>query len=223
MPDNMAARSPTCILRVTFFVPDVESYLENPKSFLPLKPDCSNNPTHKPWWNTSWDRGLLPDHVHSIDIPIFNAYCKICHETISYWPEFVLPYEREPLETFEWVLVEYLEGASISDIATRIGYNPRTVSRWIKLILSQAQELVDRVIRRILRIIGTETILPLTLHGKSAKLLLTWLQRYTELTDFARLNRLIGLCNWLGKGDWDLWGAPLGKAKSRVEKAPAPS
>jgi hypothetical protein len=210
-------------MRVTFSCTDVESYLKDPKSYLPVKPGCCNDPSHRPYWNTTWERGYLTDHVHSIDIPISNAYCEKCHETISYWPEFVLPYEREPLETFEWVLVEYLKGTSISEIAAQIGYDPRTVSRWIKLILSQAQTLVDQVIRRILSILKTETILPLTLAGKAPRLLLTWLRRCAEMSGFTHLNRLIGLCNLLGQGDWDLWGAPLGKAKSRVKKAPVPA
>ena len=214
MPHKMVARSPICNMRVTFSCPDVESYLENPKSFLPVEPVCCNDSTHRPFWNTSWERGLLPDHVHSIDIPIFNAYCKKCHETISYWPEFILPYEREPVETFEQVLIQYLQGISISAIAARIGYDPRTISRWIKLILSQAQTLVDQVVRRILSILKTETILPLTLAGEAPKLLLTWLRRCAKMSDYTQKDRLIGVCNLLDQGDRDLCGAPLGKAKS---------
>lgn len=148
-------------MRITISCPDVQSYLDNPESFLPDKPVCLNNPDHRPYWNTRWERGLHLDHVHTTEIPLFNAYCEECHETISYWPEFVLPYQREPLETHEQVVIEHLQGISISESAARIGYDPRTVSRWIKLTLTQALALVGQVVRRILSLIGTE-ILPLT-------------------------------------------------------------
>ena len=52
------------------------------------------------------------DHVNTTKITLFNAYCKECHETVSYWPEFVLSYQREPLETHEQVVVEHLQGIS---------------------------------------------------------------------------------------------------------------
>jgi len=163
------------------------------------------------------------DHVHATEIHIFNTYCKECHETISYWPEFVLPYQPEPLETHEQVVVEHLEGISISESAAKIGYDPRTVSRWIKLTFTQAPSLIGQVVRRILHLIGTE-ILPLTpmVAGEATNLLLAWLRKLAELIGFPRLRRLMGLCNLIGKGDWDMWGAPLGKARSRVKKARAP-
>lgn len=59
----------------------------------------------------------------------FHAYCEECHETISYWPEFVLPYQREALETHEWVLIASIQGMSFVENGARIGYDPRTVSR----------------------------------------------------------------------------------------------
>jgi hypothetical protein len=163
------------------------------------------------------------DHVHATWIPIFNAYCEECHETISYWPEFALPYQREPVETYEQVVVENLQGISISECAARIGYDQRTVSRWIKLIFRQSLELIDLVVRRILNLIGTG-ILPLssTIAREATALLLAWLRKLAEMTRFPSLNRLMAICNLIGKGDWDLWGAPLGKAKSRVNRALAP-
>ncbi|MDF9408137.1 helix-turn-helix domain containing protein [Pelotomaculum isophthalicicum JI] len=163
------------------------------------------------------------DHVHSTEIPLFNAYCKECHETISYWPEFVLPYQREPLETHEQAVIEHLQGISISESAARIGYDSRTVSRWIKLTFTQAQALVGHVVRRILRLIGAE-ILPLApaVATEATRLLLAWLHSYAGWISFPRLHRLIGLCNLLGMGDWDLWGAPLGKARARVKEASSP-
>lgn len=210
-------------MRITIYCPDVQGYLENPKSFLPDRPVCLNNPIHRPYWNTHWERGLCLDHVHATEISIFNAYCEECHETISYWPEFVLPYQPEPLETYEQVVVEHLEGSSISETAAKIGYDPRTVSRWIKLTFTQASALIDQVVRRILHLIGTE-IMPLTpaVAGETTSLLLAWLRKLAELIGFPRLRRLMGLCNLIGKGDWDLWGAPLGKARSRAKKARAP-
>jgi hypothetical protein len=210
-------------MRITIFCPNVQSYLENPENFLPDKPVCVNNPAHKPYWNTSWERDLYLDHVHTTEISIFNAYCKECHETISYWPEFVLPYQRESVETHEQVVIEHLEGISINESAARIGYDPRTVSRWIKLILTQASALIDQVIQRILSLIGTE-ILPLTpaMATKATALLLAWLHKLAEVISFSRLQRLMGLCNLLGKGDWDLWGAPLGNARSRVKEVRSP-
>jgi len=208
-------------MRVPFSCCNVQTYLENPKNCLPIKLVCPNNPEHRPCWNTRWKRGLLDDHVHTTTVPIFNGYCEICHETISFWPEFILPYAQEPLETFEQVVIDYLQGISISKIAAGIGYNPRTVSRWLKRIFSQAKTLEGLVIRRIIRIVGT-TMLPLTMPGELIKLMLAWLRSYADWSGFTRLRRLIGLCNLLGKGDWDLWGAPLGKAKSRTQEARAP-
>ena len=213
-PQYGGEKPPSCNLRVSFFCEDVQGYIENPKSFLPLKPCCCNDPTHKVSWHVKWKREFLIDHVHVVIIVLMNAYCDTCHETISYWPEFVLPYQREPLETFEQVIVEYLQGISISKIAGKLGYDPRTVSRWIKRIFSQAKFLVNLVVRRILQYAGTET-LPLFLAREAVKLLLAWLHDHAERVGFPRLYRLIGFCNLLGKGDWDFWGAPLGRARTR--------
>lgn len=154
---------------------------------------------------------------------IFQAYCKECHETISYWPEFVLPYQREALETHENVLIEYLQGMSFKEIGAKIGYDPRTVSRWVNLTLEQAVQLWSEVIGRILRVIGQES-LPVVSTGnwRITELLLTWLRRYAEWIHFPRLHRLMGLCNLFGEGSWDLWGAPLGNAKSRVNSKSPP-
>ncbi|GBF33680.1 hypothetical protein DCCM_2786 [Desulfocucumis palustris] len=223
MPHKMMARSHHCKMRITIYCPDVQRYLENPESFLPDRPICINNPTHRPYWNASWERNLCLDHVHVTGIFLFNAYCEECHETISYWPEFVLPYQREPLETHEQVVIEHLQGISIRENAARIGYDPRTVSRWIKLIFTQAPALIGQVVRRILIFIGTE-ILPLSpvVAGEATMLLLAWLRNYAEWISYSRLHRLMGLCNLLGKGNWDLWGAPLGKARSRMKEARAP-
>jgi hypothetical protein len=131
----------------------------------------------------------------------------------------VLPYQREPLETHEQVFVEYLQGVSIRESAGKIGYDPRTLSRWVKIIFAQALIIIDQVLRRILSFMDQE-ILPLMASAarEAVILLLAWLRSYAGWISFPRINRLIGLCNILGKGDWDLWGAPLGNARSRVNK-----
>ena len=210
-------------MRIPFHCSDRQKYLKDPKSFIPKEAACVNNPDHRPWWNTSWKKLVFLDHVHATWIPIFNAYCKECHETISYRPDFALPYQREPVETYEQMAVENLQGISISECAARIGYDRRTVSRWIRLIFGQSLELIDLAVRRILNLIGTD-ILPLSAATarEATALLLAWLRRLAEMTHFPHMNRLIALCNLIGKGDWDLWGAPLGNAKSRVNRAPAP-
>lgn len=210
-------------MRITTPCSNVQSYLENPKDFLPDRPVCLNDPSHRPYWNARWERGLCLDHVNATEITIFNAYCEKCHETISYWPEFVLPYQREPLETHEQAVIEHLQGVSLRASAAKIGYDTRTVSRWIKLILAQALVLTDAAIRRILFALGQE-ILPLsaTAARDATLLLLAWLRNYAGWINFPRLHRLMGLCNLLGKGDWELWGAPLGRAKSRVKERPLP-
>lgn len=210
-------------MRITISCPNVQSYLENPKDFLPDKPVCLNNPSHKPHWNASWNREICLDHVSTTKITIFNAYCEKCHETISYWPEFVLPYQREPLETHEQIVIEHLQGVSFRASAAKIGYDPRTLSRWVKLILNQALVIIDAVIRRILSVLGQE-ILPLTATAarEITVLLFAWLRNYAGWISFPRLHRLMGLCNLIGKGDWDLWGAPLGNARSRVKEKPLP-
>ncbi len=208
-------------MRITIPCPDVQSYIENPENFLPDRSVCLNDPSHSPQWNTSWSRGLCLDHVNITEIKLFNAYCEVCHETISYWPEFVLPYQQEPLETHEQVVVEHLQGISLRESAAKIGYDPRTVSRWIKLIMAQSLILIDEVVQRILSFMG-QAILPVTVMAAREVLLLAWLRNYAEWIGFSRLDRLMGLCNLLGEGDWDLWGAPLGKAKSRVKKGIAP-
>ena len=56
---------------------------------------------------------------------------------------------------------------------------------------------------------------------EAASLLLAWLRKLAETVRFPRLNRLMGLCNLIAEGDWDLWGAILGNAKSRANRAPA--
>ncbi len=184
-------------MRIAIPWSNVQSYIKNPKNFLPDRPVCLNDPTHRPYWNASWDRELCLDHVNATEITLFNAYCKKCHETISYWPEFVLAYQREPLETHEQVLIERLQGISLRESAAKIGYDPRTLSRWLKLILAQALILINAAIRRILNVLAQE-ILPLaaTVAKEATRLLLAWLQNYAEWVSFPRPNRLMNGMYW---------------------------
>ena len=132
-------------------------------------------------------------------MPLFNAYCKSCHETLSYWPEFVLPYQREPLEIHEQVAVEHLDGRAIRESAREIGYDPRTLARWLRRIFAQAEVLCGKVVRRILYLVGTETIpLPSMVAEEPTALLFAWVYRLAQLTDFQHKGRLIGLCNCIG-------------------------
>lgn len=142
-------------MRISVLCSNVEQYLENPKAVLPAKPTCLNCALHTVNWNSHWTREFVVDHVHSVRILMVNAYCESCHETISYWPEFVLPYQREPLETHEQVAVERLQGYSVRGSAAQIGYDPRTLSRWLRRIFDQARILLDRAVSRILSLIGT--------------------------------------------------------------------
>lgn len=210
-------------MRITIPCANYKRYQENPKDFLPEHPTCLNNSRHTPYWNNQWRRSFLPDHVHEVSLEIVQAYCKECHETISYWPEFVLPYQREALETHESVLIEHLQGMSFREIGVKIGYDPRTISRWVNLVLEQGVQLWGEVIGCILRVIGHENLPVVSrVDWRITQLLLAWLRRYAEWIRFPRLHRLIGLCNLLSEGKWNLWGAPLGKAKSRVNIRPAP-
>jgi len=134
----------------------------------------------------------------------------------------VLPYQREPLDTIEQVVIENLAGNSIRDSAARINYDPRTVSRWIRLTFAQALIIVFQAIRRILKLMPT--ILPLMASGvdNAPRLLFAWLRQFAGWIGYPHLNRLMGLCNLIGRGDWDLWGALLGRARSRVKEMPIP-
>ena len=166
-------------MRITIPCANYKRYQENPKDFLPKQATCLNNSSHKPYWNNYWERSFLPDHVHEVSLEIAQAYCKECHETISYWPEFVLPYQREALETHEFVVIEHLQGMSFREIGARIGYNPRTISRWVNLVLEQGVQLWGEVIGCILRVIGHEKLPVVSrVDWRITQLLLAWLRRW---------------------------------------------
>ncbi|MHB1420503.1 MAG: helix-turn-helix domain-containing protein [Bacillota bacterium] len=96
---------------------------------------------------------------------MFRGYCKDCKETISFWPEFVMPYQREPLETHESVVLNYLAGKSFVKTASEIGYDPRTVARWVMRIIKQSVSLGPKIIARVLKELAN-SILPLLPVGQ---------------------------------------------------------
>ena len=152
--------------------------------------------------HASWNRELCLDHINTTEITLFNIYCKECQETISYWPEFVLPYQRKPLDTHEQVVAEHLQGISLRESANKIGYDPRTLSRWLKFIFVQALTFLGEAVQRILRFMGQELLhLTTTVAWEAVVFLFAWLRSYAELISFPCLNRLMGLCNLLGRGD----------------------
>jgi len=207
---------PPLKMRLPVPCPDIKRYMENSKEFLPEKVPCLNNPSHTPQWGSSWSRGLTVDHVHDEVIPMFRGYCKDCKETISFWPEFVMPYQREPLETHEGAVVDHLAGKSFAETARDIGYDPRTVARWVMRIINQAVSLGPKIIARVLKELAN-SILPLLPAGQGVYLevALARLREFAGWINFNRVNRLIGLANLLGQGQWDMWGGELGSAKPR--------
>ena len=201
-------------MRISICCPDINRYLENPKEFLPKELICSRNPAHKPHWHTGWWRFVTLDHINKITIPMFRGYCTQCKESISIWPEFILPHQPELLDTHESVVVENLNGKPIKEIAEELGYDPRSISRWIKRALNQALFIAPRIIPRLMQYLACE-LLPFSsvLTSEVVKELLAWLYRYAELTQFPRLFRLMGLCNVLRKGDLILWGGAIGRCR----------
>lgn len=147
---------------------------------------------------------------------MFRGYCKECKETISCWPEFVFPYQRKPLETHESAVVDHLAGKSFVETARQIGYDPRTIARWVMRIIAQAFGIDPKVIAWILKDLPNSTlpVVP-TAQLILVKVVLAWLREFAEWAGFTRFNRLIGLANLLGQGRWNIWGAPIGKAKPR--------
>ena len=127
---------------------DYKRYQENPKDFLPQHPTCLNNSRHTPYWNNHWRRGFLPNHIHEVNLEIAQAYCKECHETISYWPEFVLPYQREALETHEFVLIEHLQGMSLG-----VQLWGEVIGRILSVIGHESLPVVSRIDWRITQLL----------------------------------------------------------------------
>lgn len=201
-------------MRIPIYCSDINSYLENPKFFLPKEIQCLRDPDHKLHWHTCWWRFVILDHVNKVPIPMFRLYCLDCKETISIWPEFILPYQPELIGTHERVLVENLEGKPVKEIAEEIGYDPRSISRWIKRALNQALFIAPRVIPKLIKYLACE-LLPLssTLATEVVKELLAWLYRYAKLIEFPRLYRLMGLCNMLKNGELIIWGGAIGRCR----------
>ena len=203
-------------MRLTVPCSDFKSYLENPRNFLPKKVTCLNDPSHNPHWHTGWKRKFTEDHVHLEELPMFRGYCRKCKETISFWPEFLLPYQPEPVETLESAVVDHLAGKSFVETANRFGYDPRTVARWVMLITTQVLWLGPKISARILKDLANSPapLLPAESHLR-LKVVLARLREFAEWIGFPRVNRLIGLANLLGQGQWDLWAGELGTAKPR--------
>jgi len=203
-------------MRLTVPCSDYKSFLENPRKFLPKKVTCLNDPSHRPHWHTGWNRKFTVDHVHLEELPMFRGYCKECKETISYWPEFLLPYQHEPVETHEGAVVDHLAGKSFVETANGIGYDPRTVAHWVMRIAEQVLCLGPKISARILKDL-THSPMPLlpTESRSRLKVVLARLREFAEWTGFPRVNRLIGLANLLGQGQWDLWAGEIGNAKPR--------
>lgn len=215
-------------MRISILCSDFNRYLDCPEDFLPKEVQCLRDPSHKTHKHTGWERfSLLPDHVTKKLVPMFRWFCPECKESISIWPEFILPYQPELLETHEQALVEHINGTPIVDTAKELGYDPRTVSRWIKRILNQALLMAPRTIPRILQDLTCE-ILPFcsTYAFEVVQELLAWLYRYAQFISFPRLCRLMGLCNVLGQGRLIIWGGAIGRCRySReiTESSPANS
>ena len=203
-------------MRLPVSCPDFKSFVDDPQKFLPEKVTCLNNPSHNPHWHTGWERKFTIDHVHKEVIPMFRGYCKECKETISYWPEFLLPYQHEPVETHESAVVDHFAGKSFVETAGGIGYDPRTVARWVTRIIAQAFCLGPKIMARTLKELANSAspLLPIELRMR-LKMVLARLREFAGWIGFTRVNRLIGLANLLGQGRWDLWGGELGNAKPR--------
>ncbi len=149
---------------------------------------------------------------------MFRWYCPACRESTSIWPEFVLPYQREPVETHEQAVVDRLAGESYASTAKKLGSDPAVIARWVKRIIRQAADLAPAVVRRLLKDMPNAN-LPLDPSSAldAVLLMLLWLRAWAEAAAFPRTNRLIGLCNVLSGGAWPVWGAPLGRGQPRVK------
>jgi DNA-binding transcriptional ArsR family regulator len=196
-------------LRITVACSNLKAYIENPVQHLPEDLRCPRNSAHKPCWHGSWKRNVTEDNVYVEEIKLHRAYCQDCNETISFWPEFIIPYQQQLVEIQESVLVASLSGISVSEISRQIGYDPRTVSRWINRLMLQSVTLLNILVPQFLSYLPYSS-LPVYCPepAGAAVLFLTWLRNLAMKLSFSRTNRLIGLCNILSKGRVSLWGAP---------------
>jgi len=207
-------RSHKTKMRIPFPCPDCKEYMENPKKFLPEKVYCLRNPQHQTAFHGTWTRNLLIDHVHQLLISLYRWYCKECRESISCWPEFVMPYQPEPIETHERVVVAHLGGQPQAELARSLGYHPQTIGRWTNRILDQAGFLAPRVIPMLLNIIAVP-FTPLC-TGSALDVLqhiLAWLYWYARQVSFWSRKRLMGLANLVQQGRWILWGGEIGRCR----------
>jgi hypothetical protein len=201
-------------MRISIICPDFKIYLEHPEEFLPEKVMCLRDPSHHPHRHTTWKRFLVVDHNRKVTIPMYRWYCPECKESISIWPEFVLPYQSEVAETHEQAVVEHLAGRSFTDTANDLGYDPRTVARWVKRVLTQAFCLAPRLAKLLLdKIPDKFNFFSSVTAFEITQKLLAWLRKYAELISFSRFYRLIGLGNILGKGRFIIWGGAVGRCR----------
>lgn len=217
-------KPPKTNLRIPVVCSDLKAYVENPRQFLPEKLCCPRNPAHKPCWHGDWERNITEDNVYSELIKLFRAYCRDCKETISFWPEFVIPYQQQVVEIQESALVAVLSGTSINETSRRIGYDPRTVSRWTNRLILQSVALLNVLIPEFLSYLPYSSLPMYSPKPAGAALLfLTWLRNLARELSFSRTHRLIGLCNVLSKGRVSLWGAPGPVKIIKPGYAPGPS
>ncbi|MHB1128283.1 MAG: hypothetical protein ACYC2T_15290 [Bacillota bacterium] len=89
------------------------------------------------------------------------------------------------------------------ETASEIGYDPRTIARWVTRIIKQAVSLGPKIIARVLKELAN-SILPLLPVGQCMYLevALARLREFAGWINFNRVNRLIGLANLLGQGQW---------------------
>ena len=100
------------------------------------------------------------------------------------WPEFVLPYQPEPAETHEQAAIDYLNGIAIKDIAAKINYDPRTVSRWINRIMDQASLLIGYVYPLLQDAAGELLLLYATGSFNTTKSLFILVRQFAEFIYF---------------------------------------
>jgi len=201
-------------MRITFPCSDFKGYLENPIIFLPEKVNCVRNPAHCTHRNGHWKRQIAVDYVSTTTMSLYRFYCIDCGESISLWPEFVLPYQREPVETHEQVLVKYVAGKTFTEMAEKMGYDARSIARWVRRMLQQTLFLAPHIIPEMMKAI-TGALLPLGIGSALSVVtqVLAWLHQYAQFIGFTRFSRLIGLANLLRQGRWIIWGGEVGRCR----------
>lgn len=201
-------------MRITFPCSDIKGYLEDPNSFLPENVVCIRNETHRTQKHGHWVRELVIDHAMTTSVKLYRWYCRECGESISFWPEFVLPYQPEPVDTHEDSLVQHLSGKSYTEVADQIGYDKRAVARWVQRLIGQALLIAPRLIPEIMKAIAS-ALLPQGVGGTLSIVtqLLAWLHQYAQIIEDSLSSRLLGLANRLRRGRLIIWGGEVGRCQ----------